>query len=139
VARAHAREKLATSQIAEALLAKHEIKATVAGDVVEVAIEPGEWIEAGKPIVRVISLSPVRVECFIDGRKHGFELVGRTVEFIPSAAEESGGGKIGPLVGKVTFVSPELNAVTGQARLWATVDNPKHHVRAGMRGRLVIK
>jgi macrolide-specific efflux system membrane fusion protein len=138
VARANAREKLATSRIAEALLEKHDVKATVAGYVVEVAIEPGEWIEAGKPIVRIISLSPVRVECFVDGGKYGRELVGREVEFIPSGSDGSGDDKIGPLIGKVTFVSPELNPVTGQARLWATIENPKQRASAGMRGRLVI-
>ncbi len=136
ILRARAVEKLAAMKIVEARVRKHGVQATVAGTVAEVAIEPGEWVEAGKPIVRVISLNPIRVECFVDGRMYGPGLVGRGIEFFlantASAESET------PLRGKVTFVSPELNPVTGQARLWATIDNPKLAARAGMRGRLVI-
>ncbi len=86
IARANAVEKLAAMRIVEARVRKHGVQATVAGNIVEVAIEPGEWVEAGKPIVRVISLNPIRVECFVDGRKHGPELVGRGIEFFPASA-----------------------------------------------------
>lgn len=139
IALANAREKLASTRIVEAVLRKHSVQATVPGLVVEVAVEPGEWIEAGKPIVRIISLDPIRVECFVDGTQHGPELVGRSIEFFPAAAEAGTAGQaVEPLLGKVTFVSPELHPITGQSRLWATIDNPKLAARAGMRGRMVI-
>ena len=118
------------------MLRKHGVQATVAGTVVEVAVEPGEWIEAGTPVVRIISLDPIRVECFVDGRVYGPELVGRGIEFF--LADNASAEAETPLRGKVTFVSPELHPMTGQARLWATIDNPKLAARAGMRGRLVI-
>lgn len=137
VAAAGANEKFAAAQIAEARLVKHRVTAPVAGQVVEVAVEPGEWVEAGKPVVRLISLDPIRVECFVDGNAYGSELVGRSVDFFASGANDSNGLKK-PLRGTVTYVSPELHPVTGQARLWATIQNPKQMARAGMRGRLVI-
>jgi macrolide-specific efflux system membrane fusion protein len=137
IARARAVEKLAVMKIVEARVRKHGVQAKVAGTVAEVAIEPGEWVEAGKPIVRVISLNPIRVECFVDGRMYGPELVGRGIEFF--LADTASAESETSLRGKVTFVSPELNPVTGQARLWATIDNPKLAARAGMRGRLVIR
>ena len=134
VARANAAEKKAAVRIAEERLKKHGIETTVAGMVTEVDVEAGEWVEAGKPIVRVISLNPIRIECFVDGHKHGMELVGKSVTFEPRlpAKDEK------PLRGKVTFVSPELDAVTGQVRLWATIENPNYTVRAGMFGKLII-
>lgn len=137
IARAVAVEKLAAMRIVEARVRKHGVQATVSGNIVEVAVEPGEWVEAGKPIVRVVSLNPIRVECFVDGRKYGSELVGRGIEFFPTAVANAKPET--PLRGKVTFVSPELHPVTGQARLWATIDNPKLAARAGMRGKLVIR
>ena len=137
VAQAGAREKLATARIVQARLDKHRIAAPVKGMAVEIAVEPGEWVEAGKPVVRLISLDPVRIECFVDGRRHGGELVGRRLEFFPSGQDTSG-DPLPPLLGKVTFVSPELHPVTGQARLWATIANPQRAARAGMRGRVVI-
>lgn len=136
IAQARAAEKLAAMRIVEARVRKHGVQAKVAGTVVEVAVEPGEWVEAGKPIVRVISLNPIRVECFVDGRMHGPGLVGRGIEFFLAATANAEAET--RLRGKVTFVSPEVNPVTGQARLWATIDNPKLAARAGMRGRLVI-
>ena len=137
VAGAKAKEQLAAVKISEAKVEKHAIQSTVSGMVSEVDVEAGEWVEAGKPIVRVISLDPIRVECFVDGRKHGMELIGHPVRFIPKVGASA--AELGDTyVGKVTFVSPELHAVTGQARLWATVDNPKLKIRAGMQGQLII-
>ena len=139
VAAANAEEKAATARIVQSRLDKHAVKSSIAGMVAEVNVQPGEWVETGKPIIRVISLDPLRVECFIDGRKYGKELVGHEVRFQPYLSEE-------PVVdsqsdsfsGKVVFVSPELHPVTGQARLWATLPNPDQKIRAGMRGKLVV-
>jgi macrolide-specific efflux system membrane fusion protein len=138
VASAGAREKLAAAKIVEARLDRHRVLAPVSGIAVEVAVEPGEWVEVGKPVVRIISLDPIRVECFVDGRQHGAELVGGAVEFFPTQADINGDTAAPPLRGKVSFVSPELNPVTGQARLWATIENPGLSARAGMLGRIVI-
>ena len=135
IAAARASEQEAAVSIAEAILDKHAITTTVDGFVAEVAIETGEWVEPGTPIVRVITLDPIRVECFVDGRLYGPNLVGGTVQFIPNTDDT----EQEPLTGEVTFVSPELHPVTSQARLWATIKNPKLKLRAGMQGRLAIR
>ncbi|KAA1261897.1 putative efflux pump membrane fusion protein [Rubripirellula obstinata] len=137
VAAAAAREKSAAAEIVKARLEKHSIKAPIESQVVEIDVQPGQWVEAGKPVVRLISLDPIRAECFVDGRKHGDDLVGRQVEF--TMAETVGTSPTQTLVGEVVFVSPEVHPVTGQARLWATLKNPSNKGRAGMRGALTIK
>lgn len=136
IAAAEAREKEAALEISQTLVEHHTIRTAVDGQVVEVDTEVGEWVEAGKPIVRVISLDPIRVECFVDGRLYGQELVGRAVTFTkaPAAAKDNET----TFTGKVVFVSPELHPVTGQARLWATLRNPGERLRAGMRGTLKV-
>ena len=101
--------------------------------VTQIDVSPGEWVEAGKPVVRVISLDPLRIECFVDGRKYGRELVGRRATFVVAGNDE----KL-ELKGKVSFVSPELQPVTGQVRLWATVANPGGKVGSGASGSLTI-
>lgn len=140
VAVASADEKAAGVEIALARLEKHSIQSTINGMVAEVSVQPGEWVEPGKPIVRIISLDPVRVECFIDGRKFGNEIVGNDVVFQVgvSLADGESSEPQGEFSGKVTFVSPELQAVTGQVRLWATIPNPKMKLRAGMTGKLMV-
>ena len=133
VAAAAALEKAAAAEIVQARLDKHSIKAPIESSVVQIDVQLGQWVEAGKPVVRLISLDPIRVECFVDGRKYGDDLVGRSVEFTLEGRWQK------PMKGKVVFVSPEIHPVTGQARLWATLQNPEKKGRAGMRGRLTIK
>ncbi|MGB7326404.1 MAG: HlyD family efflux transporter periplasmic adaptor subunit [Rubripirellula sp.] len=136
VARANANEKQAAAKIVQTRMDKHGIAAPVTGQVVEVAVEAGEWVEPGKPVVRLVTVDPIRVECFVDGQKHGAELVGRPIKFYPKGSE--GDDSAQPLIGKITYVSPELHPVTGEARLWATVSNPNKKARAGQHGRIEI-
>lgn len=134
IAAAKSVEKEATVSIAQTKLDRHTVRTTVAGMVTEIAVESGEWVEAGKPMIRIISLDPIRVECFIDGRKHGRALVGRDIKFIPRGAAADA-----TLSGTITFVSPELHPVSGQVRLWATLHNPDGKVGSGTPGKLVVK
>ncbi|TWU58000.1 putative efflux pump membrane fusion protein [Rubripirellula reticaptiva] len=136
VARAKANEKQAAAKIVQARLDKHGIAAPVTGQVVEVAVEAGEWVEPGKPVVRLVTVDPIRVECFVDGQQHGPELIGRSIKFFPKGSD--GDDSAQPLVGKITYVSPELHPVTGEARLWATVGNTDKKARAGLHGRIEI-
>lgn len=132
VSAAVAREKAAAAEIVQSRLDKHSVTSPIDARVVDVMVQAGQWVESGQPVVRLISLDPIRVECFVDGQKHGDELVGSRVEFTTHGKPS----KI--LRGSVDFVSPEIHPVTGQARLWATLKNPDEDARAGMRGTLVI-
>ena len=89
VATANANEKQAAVQITEARLKRHTINATVSGMVTEIDVQPGEWVDVGKPVVRIISLDPLRAECFIDGRLYGPELVGHVVPLLSRRCQRS--------------------------------------------------
>ncbi|QDV41628.1 putative efflux pump membrane fusion protein [Stieleria neptunia] len=134
VAAAAAVEKQAAVSIAQTRLEQHTVRTGVDGMVAEIDVQPGEWVDAGEPIVRILSLDPIRVEGFVDGKQHGPQLVGRAVEFTPAGASDGE-----PLRGRVTFVSPELHPVTGQVRLWATVDNPDGKIGSGASGALLVE
>jgi multidrug efflux pump subunit AcrA (membrane-fusion protein) len=58
------------------------------------------------------------------------DLVGREVIF------RSETGKI--TKGKLRFVSPEMDAVTRQVRVWAELENPAGEFRSGQQGSLEI-
>jgi multidrug efflux pump subunit AcrA (membrane-fusion protein) len=134
IAAATLEEKEAAARLVEARLEQHTIHAPVNGIIVEIEGDVGEWMETGKPVVRIISTDPIRIECFVDGRQHGKELVGSEVEFrVTGSHPQDEAAK-----GRVTFVSPELNPVTGQVKLWAEIQNANQKVRAGMRGSLSI-
>ncbi|TWU08202.1 HlyD family efflux transporter periplasmic adaptor subunit [Stieleria varia] len=137
VAMADAIEKEAAVKIAETKVKQHTLRTTVGGLITQVDTEPGEWAEPGKPVVRIISLDPIRAECFIDGREQGTNLVGRSVRFTVPAGMRSSSDEL-VLTGKVVYVSPEIHPVTGQTRLWATLDNPGEKASVGMLGSLSI-
>jgi macrolide-specific efflux system membrane fusion protein len=41
--------------------------------------------------------------------------------------------------GKIVFVSPEIDPVTGQVRVWAEIDNRDLQLRPGLQGSMVIR
>ena len=103
--------------------------------VVELLANRGEWLHPGDPVLRIVNLDRLRVEAYIDGRKFGSELLGCQVQFNvilpPGDCEES-------FTGRISFVSPELQPVTGQARIWAEVENRDMKLRPGEHGKLTV-
>lgn len=134
VSAAKAAEHAAEMDIAQARLGQHSIRSPISGMVVQIDVQAGEWVEAGKPLARIISLDPMRVECLVDGRRYGRELIGRDVTFTPTDSRRDE-----VYHGEVVFVSPELHPVTGQVRLWATLRNPDGTLGAGTPGRLAVR
>ena len=85
-------------------------------------------------MIRIVHLDVLRVEANIDGSLYGTELLGQPVNF--SSTRQ---GKQQQHSGTVVFVSPELNAVDGSIRIWCDIKTPKHSLKPGMRGELVIE
>ncbi|HEY1599547.1 MAG TPA: HlyD family efflux transporter periplasmic adaptor subunit [Pirellulales bacterium] len=114
---------------------KLRIKSPLAGMVVEVNQRPGEWIEPGETMFRVVRIDRLRVEAFLDSHEAGDNLVGREV----TLSVELPGRDQGEFSGKVVFVSPEVDPVNGQVRVWAEVDNRQSRLRPGLHGTLKIE
>lgn len=140
VAAATTMEKQATARLAELRLRDHKFHSDINGRIAEVLVQAGQWVEPGQPLARVISLDPIRVSCFVDGRQYDRSLVGYTAEFSVTDPNNTDDETQPPTYrGVVTFVSDELNPVTSQVRLWARIDNFEETLRPGMRGSLKIK
>lgn len=119
---------------AKELVERHSIESPLGGMVVQLHKRPGEWVNPGDPVVRILRLDRLRVEGFVEARQHGLELKGRAVTLVadlPGAAKKE-------FKGQVVFVSPEVEAVTGQFRVWAEVENADFALRPGVQGRLTI-
>jgi multidrug efflux pump subunit AcrA (membrane-fusion protein) len=134
----------AQSFAAKALLAeqeyvRHHITAPLAGEVVEVFFRRGEWVEPGKPILRLVRLDRLRVEGFVRFADHAPADVLRRpvrVEIVNS------GGRRAVFVGTVTFVSPLIQP-GGEYRIWAEVDNRRDRdqwlLRPGLEAEMAIE
>ncbi|MBX3425658.1 MAG: efflux RND transporter periplasmic adaptor subunit [Pirellulales bacterium] len=113
----------------------HAVRAPFAGVVTLVRARQGEWVEPGAAVLRLIAVDKLRAEGFVDAAD-ARAAVGAPVQFVPgdagSAAPESSYG------GRLHFVSPEIDPVTRQVRVWAELDNPAGALRPGQQGRLVV-
>ncbi|HEY2839717.1 MAG TPA: HlyD family efflux transporter periplasmic adaptor subunit [Pirellulales bacterium] len=110
------------------------VRSPLAGVVVEIAHHPGEWVEPGETVFRILRIDRLRVETFLDSTKITDSLVGRPV----TLSLDLPGRPRAEFTGKVVFVSPEIDPVNGQARVWAEVENKGLALRPGLHGSLRI-
>lgn len=109
----------AKAKLAAADVEQRKIHAPLAGQVVEVMFRSGEWVEPGKPIVRMVRLDRLRAEAFVKFAEHTpTTILGRDVQVSIGVA----GGKIETFSGKVTFVNPIVQP-GGEYRIWAEIEN----------------
>lgn len=138
VAIAIAKEKIETVNRLEAKLAEHQLECPITGKVADRLVDVGQWVAAGTPVVRVISLDPIRVTGFVDGLTVDGSLLGRPVTFTwqpPDGSSLDGQ----TLSGVISFVSDELNPISGEISVWADVPNPGGNIRPGMQGVMTIE
>ena len=112
-----------------------KINAPIDGVVVEVLRQAGEWVEPGEKVLRIVRIDRLRAEGLVHVRDLPPNLVGAPVSI---AVDLPGKGPT-EFSGKVVFVSPEINPVNGQARVWAEIDNKEGLLRPGLRPRMTIR
>jgi multidrug efflux pump subunit AcrA (membrane-fusion protein) len=120
-------QELAAAQLKSDL---HAVTAPFAGTVVLVRGRIGEWVEVGAPVLRLVAVDKLRAEGFLSVENAGIDLIGREVLF----RRESGS----TARGRLRFVSPEMDAVSRQVRVWAELDNSAGELRSGEQGSLEI-
>ena len=87
------------------------------------------------------SLTHFRLSLQRDSRGNSITLASRNVRFtLVSADSADAGGGDEPLTfeAKIGFVSPEVDPVSHQVRVWAEIDNADGLLRPGQQGRLEI-
>lgn len=119
---------------AQLRLEQHELRAPFAGTVVLVRGRVGEWIEVGAPVLRLVAVDRLRAEGFLPVEQASDQLVGSQVRFV--AADDPQPGN--QIAGKLRFVSPEMDPITRQVRVWAELNNTDRRLRPGQQGWLEI-
>ena len=118
-------------------LARRRIIAPFDGMVVEVFVHPGEWIEPGAKAVRIVSTTRLKAEGFVSDEQTG-ELNLNAPVRLTSDRKENVSGPSTTATGAIAFISPEVDPITGQVRVWAEVDNRAGKLRPGQRVRMWI-
>jgi RND family efflux transporter MFP subunit len=120
-------------------LRRRTIVAPFPGMVVQWKKQRGEWVEPGTPVMRLIRINRLRAEAFVASQSLPAKLIDRPVILIvqtPAANGEPATTK--KHEGKLVFVSPEVDPVNGQVRIWAEIDNSDLSLRPGQSAALVI-
>jgi macrolide-specific efflux system membrane fusion protein len=114
-------------------LQQHQLRAPFAGIVVLVRGRIGEWVEVGVPVLRLVAVDKLRAEGFLQVGQATADLVGRPVQI-----EFGSAAKRVQVTGILRFVSPEMDPVTKQVRIWAEVPNADGLLCPGQQGTLEI-
>jgi RND family efflux transporter MFP subunit len=118
---------------AEHDVAQRRIHAPIAGFVAQVHRHPGEWVEPGQAILRMLRLDRLRAEGLVSAQTVGDDLMGRSVTLTVRQGDSPT-----QYSGKIVFVSPEIDPVNGQVRVWAEIDNSDLKLRPGLHGSMAI-
>jgi macrolide-specific efflux system membrane fusion protein len=117
---------------------RRQILSPLAGVVVNILHEKGEWVAAGEPVLQVVRIDRLRVEGFLNATEVGpEEVIGRPV----SVEVQLVGGHTAKFIGNVVFVSPLVQA-GDKYRVRAEVENRTENnsplLRPGMTAMMTI-
>ena len=119
VAKMNADVHQAAVQSAVHAVARRQIVSPLAGVVVNILHEKGEWVAAGEPVLQVVRIDRLRVEGFLNATEIGpEEVTGRPVVVEVQLV----GGHTARFSGNVVFVSPLVQA-GDKYRVRAEVEN----------------
>lgn len=113
---------------------RHQITAPIAGVVVDVHKHPGEWVEPGDAVLRILRMDRLRAEGFVPAAAVRRDLSGSPVRLIVDLPDHPGA----KFPGKLVFLSPEIDPVNAQIRVWAEIENQGLQLRPGMRARMIV-
>lgn len=122
-------------RLADYAILQRRIVAPLIGFVAEVYRHRGEWVQPGQPILRMVRLDRLRAEGLVDARSVPGDINGRPVKLTVQLNDQA----TATYAGKLAFVSPEIDPVNGQVRIWAEIDNIDLKLRPGLHGSLVIE
>ncbi len=138
VAKMNADVHQAAVQSTSHAVARRQIVSPLAGVVVNILHETGEWVAAGEPVLQVVRIDRLRVEGFLSATEIGpEEVAGRPV----AVDVQLVGGKTAKFVGDVVFISPMVQA-GDKYRVRAEVENRTENgsplLRPGMTATMTI-
>ncbi len=108
------------------------IRAPFDGTIAQLLVQPGQWVNAGEPIARVIDLERLRVEGYFRQ-----DLVTRIKPGGSGHFTYTLDGQTKRVPVKVSFVSPRLSKASFQVR--ADIDNHDRAHMPGVQGKLTLE
>ena len=102
--------------------------------IVQLYVRKGEWVKPGQQALRIVNVDRLKAEGFVASAQATPELDGKPIRLTVTSVADSK-----PFDGMIVFVSPEVDPITGQVRVWAEIDNRNHELRPGQSAKMVVK
>jgi len=131
-AEAQYKEGVAQADAIRAVIAKKNIRAPFAGRLGIRLVNLGQILNEGEPIVSLQSIDPIFVNFSLPQQQLAQIQTGLTVRVTSDALPGQA------IEGKITAISPEVDAATRNIRIQATVANHQEHLRPGMFGNVAV-
>jgi membrane fusion protein (multidrug efflux system) len=131
-AEAGLKQAQANADTIRATIAKKTIRAPFAGRLGIRIINLGEYLDTGKPVVSLQSLSPIHADFSLPQRALAQLSAGMRVRLTIDTFPDR------PFDGMLNAINPDLDPSTRSVRLQATFDNPDQVLRPGMFARLEV-
>ena len=125
-AEAQFKQASAQADSIRAVIAKKTIKAPFAGRLGLRQVNLGQILKDGDPIATLQTLNPVYINFSVPQQRLAVLTVGTGIRATTDAAPGA------TFEGKITAVSPEIDPITRNVRVQATVNNDGEKLRAGM-------
>ena len=122
--------------MAKLRLENRVIVSEIDGTVVEVFHTPGEFVNAGEPIARILNLNRLRVICAGDASIVDPSELSDEATF---KIQLGSSNKTMTIPAKLTFVSPEIDPVRQTFAIWAELQNKDNQLKSGHVGQLQVK
>ncbi len=114
-------------------ISRRQILAPFDGVIVQIYARKGEWAEPGQKALRIVNVDRLKAEGFIRAEEATGNIVGRQIQLVTELDNEKS-----TFTGKIVFVSPEVDPITGQVRIWAEIDNRGGQLRPGQPAQMTI-
>ncbi len=118
---------------AQAEVTRRRIVAPFDGVIVQVYVRKGEWVEPGQKALRIVNVDRLKAEGFVPAEQATADLDGKPVSLSLESV-----GNAASFEGTIVFVSPEVDPITGQVRVWAEIDNRNGRLRPGQAAKMVV-
>ena len=120
-------------EITQERVERRKLKAPFSGVIVERKRSPGEWVETGESVLRMIRMDVLSVEGYVSAQSITPESRGHKVIV---ACGNSGNTR--RIEGAIVFVSPEIDSVSQQVLVRAEIKNPDLQFRPGQPAQMWI-
>ena len=122
-------------ELSESAIEKANILSPIGGVVVLVEKKPGEWVEPGETVLKVVRLDRLRLEGFVSASQAGRIKIGDSAKVV---FEQDWMAKT-EVNGKVVFINPEANPVNSQVEIWVEIDNTNRKLMPGLEAAIIIQ